>query len=106
MDESWKCELERWLAPFLAALGHKVRARMCPAYVAGLIGAGDRKSIRHALRSAQSDIDALRDRVARLQDERNSLEAAPRACADIGRYVDDWISRAIATQPYTNGPHS
>ena len=46
MDENWKSDLERWLAPFLAALRHKVRARMCPAYVAGLIGAGDRKSVQ------------------------------------------------------------
>nr|CAI0341622.1 transposase [Rhizobiaceae bacterium] len=46
MDEYWKSDLEGWLAPFLAALRHKVRARMCPAYVAGLIGAGDRKSIQ------------------------------------------------------------
>ena len=41
MDESWKSDLERWLTPFLGALRHKVRVRMCPAYVAGLIGAGD-----------------------------------------------------------------
>ena len=40
MSESWKFDLERWLAPFIDALGHKTRARMCPAYVAGLIGAG------------------------------------------------------------------
>jgi SRSO17 transposase len=46
MDESWKSDLERWLAPFLGALRHKARARMCPAYVAGLIGAGDRKSVQ------------------------------------------------------------
>src|SRR5436190_13799353 len=46
MDENWKSDLERWLAPFLAALRHKVRARMCPAYVVGLIGAGDRKSVQ------------------------------------------------------------
>ncbi|QPC95456.1 IS701 family transposase (plasmid) [Mesorhizobium sp. INR15] len=46
MDENWKSDLERWLAPFLGALRHKVRARMCPAYVAGLIGAGDRKSVQ------------------------------------------------------------
>lgn len=46
MEESWKSDLERWLAPFLGALRHKVRARMCPAYVAGLIGAGDRKSVQ------------------------------------------------------------
>ena len=46
MDETWKLDLERWLAPFLGALRHKVRARICPAYVAGLIGAGDRKSVQ------------------------------------------------------------
>jgi hypothetical protein len=46
MDETWKTDLERWLAPFLGALRHKARARMCPVYVAGLIGAGDRKSVQ------------------------------------------------------------
>ena len=46
MDDDWKSDLERWLAPFLGALRHKVRVRMCPAYVAGLIGTGDRKSIQ------------------------------------------------------------
>lgn len=42
----WQGDLERWLAPFLARLGHKARQRMCPLYVAGLIGPGDRKSIQ------------------------------------------------------------
>lgn len=46
MDEIWKSDLERWLAPFIGALRHKTQARMCPAYVAGLIGAGDRKSVQ------------------------------------------------------------
>lgn len=46
MNESWKADLEEWLGPFLSALGHKVRARLCPLYVAGLIGPGDRKSIQ------------------------------------------------------------
>ncbi len=46
MDEHWKSDLESWLSPFVAALRHKVRARMCPAYVAGLIGSGDRKSVQ------------------------------------------------------------
>lgn len=46
MDASWKSDLERWLAPFLSAFRHKTRSRMCPVYVAGLIGAGDRKSVR------------------------------------------------------------
>ena len=46
MDRNWPADLERWLTPFTAALRHKTRARMCPAYVAGLIGPGDRKSIQ------------------------------------------------------------
>lgn len=46
MGASWKSDLERWLAPFISALRHKTRARMCPAYVSGLIGAGDRKSVQ------------------------------------------------------------
>jgi len=46
MDRNWQTDLERWLTPFSAALRHKTRARMCPAYIAGLIGPGDRKSIQ------------------------------------------------------------
>ncbi|UAJ12228.1 IS701 family transposase [Glacieibacterium megasporae] len=46
MGGDWRSDLEVWLAPFLTALGHKKRARMCPAYVAGLIGPGDRKSVQ------------------------------------------------------------
>src|SRR6202000_1203385 len=42
----WEDELERWLMPFLNRLGHKTRQRMCPLYVAGLIGPGDRKSVQ------------------------------------------------------------
>src|SRR6201985_3209106 len=34
------------LMPFLDRLGHKARQRMCPLYVAGLIGPGDRKSVQ------------------------------------------------------------
>ena len=41
----WRGELSDWLAPFLAKLGHKARRRMCPLYVTGLIGPGDRKSV-------------------------------------------------------------
>src|SRR4051812_45870290 len=36
----WQDELQRWLAPFLSHLGHKARRRMCPLYVAGLVGPG------------------------------------------------------------------
>lgn len=42
----WRDELGRWLKPFLARLGHKARREMCPLYVSGLIGPGDRKSIQ------------------------------------------------------------
>ncbi len=42
----WEADLERWLAPFLAHLSHRARRAMCPLYVAGLIGPGDRKSIQ------------------------------------------------------------
>src|SRR5215470_177253 len=38
----WEGELGRWLEPFLERLGHKARQRMCPLYVAGLIGPGAR----------------------------------------------------------------
>jgi len=42
----WTKDLERWLRPFLDGLGHKTRRQMCPVYVSGLIGPGDRKSIQ------------------------------------------------------------
>jgi SRSO17 transposase len=42
----WEGELGRWLKPFLDGLGNKARRRMCPLYVAGLIGPGDRKSVQ------------------------------------------------------------
>ena len=42
----WRRELEHWLKPFLERLGHKTRRRMCPVYISGLIGPGERKSIQ------------------------------------------------------------
>ena len=43
---NWEDDLSGWLKPFLDRLGHKARRRMCPLYVAGLIGPGDRKSVQ------------------------------------------------------------
>lgn len=61
----WEDELERWLDPFLERLGHKARRGMCPLYVAGLIGPGDRKSIQPmAERLAPGDYDQLHHFVA------------------------------------------
>src|SRR5256885_14576904 len=41
----WNEELGR-LKPFVDRLGHRARRRMCPLYVSGLIGPGDRKSVQ------------------------------------------------------------
>jgi SRSO17 transposase len=61
----WRDELGRWLQPFLDRLGHKARRRMCPLYVSGLIGPGDRKSIQPmAERFAVGDYDQLHHFIA------------------------------------------
>jgi DDE superfamily endonuclease len=61
----WRHELGRWLKPFLDRLGHKARRQMCPLYVSGLIGPGDRKSIQPiAERLAVGDYDQLHHFVA------------------------------------------
>ncbi|MFD2780810.1 IS701 family transposase [Novosphingobium pokkalii] len=60
METGWRNELEAWLAPFAAALRHKTRRRMCPAYIAGLIGPGDRKSVQPM---AARDDDVSYDRL-------------------------------------------
>ena len=61
----WKEELGRWLKPFLDRLGHKARRQMCPLYVSGLIGPGDRKSIQPmAERIALGEYDQLHHFIA------------------------------------------
>src|SRR5881227_1961288 len=61
----WTEELERWPKPFLNRLAHKARRRMCPLYVAGLIGPGERKSIQPmAERLVPGDYDQLHHFVA------------------------------------------
>ena len=56
----WQGDLRRWLAPFLSHLGHKARRRMCPLYIAGLMGPGERKSIQPmALRAVGTGYDRL-----------------------------------------------
>ena len=61
----WEDELERWLKPFLDRLGHKTRQRMCPLYVAGLIGPADRKSVQPmAERLATGNYDQLHHFIA------------------------------------------
>ena len=61
----WKEELGGWLKPFLDRLGHKARRQMCPLYVSGLIGPGDRKSIAPmAERLALGEYDQLHHFIA------------------------------------------
>ena len=61
----WRKELGRFLKPFLDRLGHEARRQMCPAYVAGLIGSGDRESIQPmAAREGQVGYDQLHHFIA------------------------------------------
>ena len=63
--ENWNTELRTWLSPFLEKLGHKARRQMCPLYLSGLIGPGDRKSVQPmAERFAPGDYDQLHHFVA------------------------------------------
>lgn len=81
--ENWRGDLEVWLAPFVAALGHKTRGRMCPAYVAGLIGPGDRKSVQPmAARNGALSYDQLHHFIADGIWDSAPLEAALLAEAD------------------------
>ena len=81
--ENWQGDLETWLAPFVAALGHKTRGRMCPAYVAGLIGPGDRKSVQPmAARDGAVSYDQLHHFIADGVWDSAPLEAALLAEAD------------------------
>jgi len=83
MNGYWRDDLDAWLAPFLATLRHKTRARMCPAYIAGLIGPGDRKSIQPmAARTGDVSYDQLHHFVASGVWDAAPLEAALLAEAD------------------------
>ncbi len=79
----WNDELMQWLEPFLTRLGHKRRRQMCPLYVAGLIGPGERKSmepiaarvapncydrLHHFISSGVWDADPLEEELARQAD--------------------------------------
>lgn len=45
-NAEWREELDGWLEPFLAVMGHPKRRRWAPVYVRGLIGPGERKSVQ------------------------------------------------------------
>ena len=65
MAEDWRGDLKVWLAPFLGALRHKTRMRVCPAYIAALIGPVDRKGVQPmAARDGEFGYDQLHHFVA------------------------------------------
>ena len=77
MDADWRNDLGRWLEPFLAGLSHPARRRMCPLYIAGLIGPGDRKSVQPmAARVGEVGYDQLHHFVAAGVWDSFPLEAA------------------------------
>ena len=79
----WEGDLERWLAPFLAHMSHRARRAMCPLYVAGLIGPGERKSIQPmAERLGMSTHDRLHHFVSSAAWDAAPLEAELLAKAD------------------------
>ena len=58
--EVWEGVFERWLEPFLAALGHKAQRRWAPVYLRGLLAPGERKSVEPmAGRVAPGDVQQL-----------------------------------------------
>lgn len=59
-EADWQAEFERWLAPFVAALGDRRRGRWAPVYLRGLLAPGERKSIAPlAARVAPADYQQL-----------------------------------------------
>src|SRR3954464_15576773 len=79
----WERTLQMWLEPFLSRLGHPARRRMCPLYVAGLIGPGERKSLQPiAARLAPTDYDQLHHFIAVGPWDDGPLEAELLAQAD------------------------
>jgi SRSO17 transposase len=74
-DQGWEEQFERWLTPFLEALGHKVRRRWAPTYVRGLIAPGERKSIEPiAARVSPGEVQQLHHFVAVSQWETGPVE--------------------------------
>ena len=85
VDQSakWRADLERWLKPFLGRLSHPARRAMCPLYVAGLIGPGERKSVQPmAQRLGLTSHDGLHHFVSAGRWDAAPLEAERLAQAD------------------------
>ena len=62
--EDWHIGSGAGLRRFWMRLRHKTRARMCPLYVAGLIGPGDRKSVQPMAKRLALGYDQLHHFIA------------------------------------------
>src|SRR5262249_44194883 len=94
----WNDELGRWLKPFVDRLGHRARRRMCPLYVSGLIGPGDRKSIQPmAKRLVLGEYDQLHHFIAAGVWEASPVETELLVQAD--RLVGGPDARVVDREP-------
>jgi SRSO17 transposase len=93
MDESWKSDPRTLARAFHWRTSAQNRARMCPVYVAGLIGAGDRKSMQPmAARDGDVGYDQLHHFIASSVWDAASLEKALLHEADrMVRGSDSWL---------------
>ena len=83
MEADGRVDLDQFLELFLVRLGHRARRAMCPLYIAGLIGPGDRKSIQPmAVRLGLRSHDALHHFVSAGRWEAEPLAAELLAQAD------------------------
>lgn len=72
---SWSKQLDRWLVPFLDALGNKRRRAWAPLYVLGLLLPGERKSMQPiSSRVAPKDAEQLHHFVATSQWDTTPVE--------------------------------
>ncbi|MBB5704366.1 SRSO17 transposase [Ochrobactrum daejeonense] len=100
-------ELSLFLQPFIDRFGHKKRGVMCPLYIAGLLGPGDRKSIEPmAARLAPGQYDRLHHFISdgMWDDEPLMLELARQADRMVG--ADDAFLVIDDTALPKKGEHS
>jgi len=77
MIGDWRADLGPWLEPLIAEFDHKAQRSMGPAYIAGLIGPGDRKDIQPiAARTGEVPYDRLHHFVSAGVWDSAPLEAA------------------------------
>jgi SRSO17 transposase len=89
MEADRQADLERRLDPFLKGLGNKMRRRMCPAYITGLIRPEGRKSIQPmAVRAGAISYDRLHHFIGA-----GFWDSAPLETVLWGKQIPSWAGR-------------